>query len=756
MFPWPFRLRSPLFLPFIGLACGEACCYYAVLGISEGTGTGGWEALATWSRWSWILVGAGAGVVAISGMLRWRNGGLVGLMLACGGLGIAAISPSVRLSLPLRTEDQGARHWTCVVESAAVHRFGGFAAQAVCRTEGAAASDGLTTRVEFLLDEAPVPGAAYRGWGRWQPWREDAAFNEKDYRNALGFSGKLTWLAPPVRGPGPSPSLLHRTQRAVSDHFAGVRERLRGILEQRGTEASRGLLWGLATGDKSLLTAEAKRQFGVVGLSHVLAVSGYHVGLVGIIAFALARSRWTGLRWLAAPGLLGVWWYVGLCGFPVSAVRAALMASFFVLGCWMRRPVPGLQMWSLAGWCVAWWMPLAAVQIGAQLSFLAVLGIFLGLEVARSLPRHRFRRVGQATVVPLSAQGATSPLTAVAFGSFPSYFLPVNLLAGPWVTAIGYGLGAGCMLALWGPEVEAWTSWIWWGVNGLADALVHSVTWASTLPGAAWSLEGWTGASGWALGTCLGLGALGRIRRKTPAATILFAGSALALAALPWTWQSAQPEPSAPVRWALVRNGTPALLWMEGDEVIPLVADSAGWERMKRWQRDRGEDVQERNSGPAPLGKNGSAGAIALKERYWVGWLPGGFWSLEWDRKGLGKWTIYPTSNEVAPRWTPWVAWHETLDAGAPWHLVDAQELADHLVHVALPLGDVGDGQDGIHPVVAPGIDGLHVESPQLENAQDVSIFDDSLGQTHPMIPHIVRLLVERKPVECLQIHVLR
>ena len=318
--------------------------------------------------------------------------------------------------------------------------------------------------------------------------------------------------------------------------------------------------------------------------------------------------------------------------------------------------------------------------------------------MARSLPRHRLRRIGQATVVPLSAQSATSPLTAVAFGTFPTYFLPVNLVAGPWVTAIGYGLGLGCIGTLWLPESGAWVAWIWWGVNALTEALMGAVAWASSLPGASWDLTGWNALSGWVLGAFFMLAALSYVRRNTQAAQILGAGSAIALAGLPWTWtQEIDVNPHvADAKWALVRSGTPALLWREESQVIPLVADSSGWERMNRWQQSKSLQAEPLISLNELTSRDVKTGGIQLAERHWVGWLPDAFWSLEWDRKGMGKWTVYALSKDAESdwtgRWTPWVAWHPTLDTGAPWHSIDAQELGHHLVHIALPLGNIGDG----------------------------------------------------------------
>ena len=81
------------------------------------------------------------------------------------------------------------------------------------------------------------------------------------------------------------------------------------------------------------------------------------------------------------------------------------------------------------------------------------------------------------------------------------------------------------------------------------------------------------------------------------------------------------------------------------------------------------------------------------------------------------------------------------------------QEIRQDLIDVAFPFWQIGNGQDSIDSIVASAVDGLNVKSIQLKNAEDVSVLNDSLGQTNPVIPHIIRFLVEREAVESSQIH---
>lgn len=81
------------------------------------------------------------------------------------------------------------------------------------------------------------------------------------------------------------------------------------------------------------------------------------------------------------------------------------------------------------------------------------------------------------------------------------------------------------------------------------------------------------------------------------------------------------------------------------------------------------------------------------------------------------------------------------------------QKIRQNLIDIAFPFWQIGNGQDGVDSVVPSAVDGLNVKSIQLENAEDVSVLNDALGQTNPMVPHIIRFLVEREAVESSQVH---
>jgi len=81
------------------------------------------------------------------------------------------------------------------------------------------------------------------------------------------------------------------------------------------------------------------------------------------------------------------------------------------------------------------------------------------------------------------------------------------------------------------------------------------------------------------------------------------------------------------------------------------------------------------------------------------------------------------------------------------------QKIRQDLIDVAFPFRQIGNRQDSIDSVVPSAVDGLNVKSIQLKNAEDVSVLNDALGQTNPVVPHIIRFLIEREAVESSQVH---
>lgn len=252
-------------------------------------------------------------------------------------------------------------------------------------------------------------------------------------------------------GPGSWAIVGH--QGSWTDLFEGSRQRVSDWLEESGlAHRERALVKALVLGLRDELDGEQRSAFVRSGTIHVLAVSGTHVGF--IYAMLLFMFGWWGGRSWARIGrgvfiLIALWGYAGLTGACPSVLRATIMFSLFtVAGMTARRADPLNNLFS-AALLLLLWDPHMLVEIGFQLSFLAVLGIILfhGPLERQWVPNNRW--VGYLwtlTVMSISAQLLTTPLSIYLFRAFPVWFLPANLIV---VTAAGFAVyGSVALLAV--------------------------------------------------------------------------------------------------------------------------------------------------------------------------------------------------------------------------------------------------------------------------------------------------------------------
>lgn len=190
----------------------------------------------------------------------------------------------------------------------------------------------------------------------------------------------------------------------------------------------------IVAGDSESLDSGTRADFRDVGLAHILALSGMHVGIIAALAAALliglrAVARLRGLYYVSLAVLVLL--YAVAVGVTPSVTRAATMFVIFTIGAWMQTRVSAYN--ALAVTVSVWllikpewlWSP------GLQLSCLAVLGLcVLYTRLGKWKPANPVLSwILLWVAVPVVAVIATSLLTVVYFHSLPVWFLPVNMAA---------------------------------------------------------------------------------------------------------------------------------------------------------------------------------------------------------------------------------------------------------------------------------------------------------------------------------------
>lgn len=196
----------------------------------------------------------------------------------------------------------------------------------------------------------------------------------------------------------------------------------------------------MAMGDKSALNQETKEAYSISGTSHILAVSGLHIGIIfQLIILLLGGKRRSKLTIILSTTI--VWVYVIFIGFPASAVRAATMLSIYSMVLLSLRPDPTLNTLALAYIIMVLVNPFNIFDIGFQMSFLAVGSILLFYPLffcLLSSHSNTIRAIWGLFCVSLAAQIGTLPLIVFYFGRISCYSLITSFIAIPAATLILY------------------------------------------------------------------------------------------------------------------------------------------------------------------------------------------------------------------------------------------------------------------------------------------------------------------------------
>lgn len=238
----------------------------------------------------------------------------------------------------------------------------------------------------------------------------------------------------------------HEASRTFRQVAADYREEVVNVYRRLGFSGDNlAVLSALTVGDKENLSEDIRETYSVAGASHVLALSGLHIGLLYGFLFWLFSFLWK--RWpvLKPYGIcviiLLLWCFAFFTGLSPSVVRSVVMVSLLAMSLFQVGKLLSLNTLAATAFLMLLFNPLWLFDVGFQLSFAAVASIVLiqpKLYHLISVKRRILRYVWGILTVSVAAQIGTAPLVVLYFSRFSTHFLLTNLWVVLLVTLIVY------------------------------------------------------------------------------------------------------------------------------------------------------------------------------------------------------------------------------------------------------------------------------------------------------------------------------
>jgi len=449
-------------------------------------------------------------VLMLAWRRRWAHGAMAGLALAAAASGAWQAGAARRESPADVVRLAGARAWIRAAVAERPVRQPGRMRLVLAVTAARRGPDWApaTGRLLVTLTEATQPwqrGDALeavldlrtpRNFGNPGEFDYEAFLARRGIRATAFARDDAGWRRDAAPASGPA-AALERWRAATARTLAAT-------LDGRDAPVAAALL----IGELGALDEAVRARYARAGVSHILSISGLHVGLVA--AAVAAAARWllsrsdtlllaTSVPKLAVlASLPAVALYAAIAGANLATLRAELMALLVAAALLLDRPRDWLAPLAVAAAALALAQPGAGAEISFQLSFVAVLAILLGVprltarwnawEEARLLRLRGWhwralRWLVLAQAVTVCAALGTAPLTAWHFNQVSLVAPFANLVVVPLLGVVTVGLGLlGTVAVALAPPLAPWL----FAPVGLAVRLADlAVAWCAALPWAA-------------------------------------------------------------------------------------------------------------------------------------------------------------------------------------------------------------------------------------------------------------------------------
>lgn len=238
----------------------------------------------------------------------------------------------------------------------------------------------------------------------------------------------------------------------LPEYLTRFKEYLGENIMELYNERDGGIIKAVLLGDKSSLREEDQLLYQKNGISHLLAISGLHISMIGVSLYKLLRKGNLTFWEAGIPSGILLYLYGMMTGFGISTIRAVCMFIVMIFADIFGRAYDMASAMALAALIILMQNPLQARQAGFLLSFGAVLGICFVYPILQSVFQVK-KKAFQTILFSLSISLITYPISVHFFYEYPLYSILLNFIVIPCMPLVmGFG-GAGTIAGCFAPNV---------------------------------------------------------------------------------------------------------------------------------------------------------------------------------------------------------------------------------------------------------------------------------------------------------------
>lgn len=338
-----------------------------------------------------------------------------------------------------------------VIREAGVTASGNQKLTLLCDWKDAAGNTGEKEKIYALLmgEKQLAEGMRVRFCGEWKPFSGQTypgGYDEELYLVTKGYQYKL--YLEDIEVIGEDTSLFSEILRA--------RAAFHTVLDKILPAEESGMMKAMLTGEKEDIPVESYQLYTKAGVVHVLCISGLHMSILAMYtAFFVEKILRRSQRVAAGVTIFVVLAFLLFIGPSPSACRAAAMTSVVMLGRVLYHVPDQINDIALAALLILGIEPLYLFHAGFQLSFITVIGIWLGvgrIPMKKKKERGRFDWLKNSFLVSFYASLFSYPVVAYYFSSVSLAGLVANLVIVPLSgLLLGFGLLGAFLGAIWLP-----------------------------------------------------------------------------------------------------------------------------------------------------------------------------------------------------------------------------------------------------------------------------------------------------------------